>query len=206
VLRLVAVGVFVGALSLAPAAAARAPDCATKGHTIVANEKARVYGVGDEFNRRFYGCVYGSQRRKFLGEDVCCSSSGEISTEFFRLRGRRVGYANVDRPGEGVTAWDAKVVDLRSRKVTRHSDADGGLDDLRMTGSGSLALLSDDGATRIDGHGNVNKPHAYTVAKLERDGRTPRDWGKDIDPDSLVVARHRVYWTRAGTPRSAPID
>jgi hypothetical protein len=205
VFRIAAAGVLLSSLAFVPPAAADAPACATKGHTVVANAKARVYRVGNAYDGKFYGCAYGSERRRFLGY-YTASSSYEKETAFFRLIGRRVGYANLDYTGEGVTGWDAKVVDLRLRKVTRHTSWDGGLDDLRMTGSGSLALLSDDGASSIDGDGIPNPVSRYTVAKVERDGRTVLDRGKDIDPDSLAVARRRVYWTRAGKPHSAPIE
>jgi hypothetical protein len=197
---------LVLALAVAPPAAqGKAPDCATAGHTVVANGQARVYRVGNAYDGKYYGCRYRSERRKLLGY-YSGSSNNQLDTGFFRLRGRRVGFANLDFPGEGITAWDAKVVDLRTREVTRHSDANGGLDDLRLTGSGSLALLTDDGSSTIDGDGIPNKVHAYTVAKVERDGRTVLDRGKGIDPESLAVARHRVYWTRGGEPRSAGIE
>ncbi|HKP91894.1 MAG TPA: hypothetical protein VJT75_18140 [Thermoleophilaceae bacterium] len=43
-----------------------------------------------------------------------------------------------------------------------------------------------------------------TVIKVER-GRV-LDRGRRIDPDSLALARHIVYWTRAGKAHSAPIE
>lgn len=204
--RAAAASVLVLGLAAAPPAAqARPHDCATTGHTVLANGKARVYRVGNTYGGEYYGCLYGSERRKLLG-DYSFSSNNQLDTGFFRLRGRRVGYANLDFPGEGIEGWEAEVVDLRTRRVTRRSNANGGLDDLRLTGSGSLALLSDDGSSTIGGDGIPNKVHAYTVAKLEQDGRTLLDRGKSIDPDSLAVASHRVYWTHAGEPRSAGIE
>ena len=202
-LRVAAAGALVLSLGFVAPGAARAPDCATAGHTVIANKKARVYRVGNDSGGKYYGCTYGSERRKLLG-GYSISSEYQSDTVFIRLRGRRVGYANVSYAG--TSAWEAKVVDLRTRKVTRRTFADGGIDDLQMTGSGSLALLTDDGATRIDGDGIPNEVQAYTVIKLESEGGTVLDRGKDVDPDSLAVARHRVYWARADEARSAPIE
>ena len=91
------------------------------------------------------------------------------------------------------------MVDLRAKKTLLSAHGENQLLTVLMTRERSLAILSDPS----DYGGPVRD---YRVSKVERSGKTLLDEGPEIDPSSLAVSRHRVYWTRNEEPHSAHID
>jgi hypothetical protein len=84
------------------------------------------------------------------------------------------------------------------KAVQKRSGA-GAMVDVLMTPARSLAVLTDvappDRETRT-----------YRVLKIEQNRKIQLDQGTEIDPRSLAVSRHLVYWTRGGQARSAHIE
>ena len=200
-----AAALLLTSLVLAPAAAAakRAPDCATTGRTVAANAQARVYMVGDDFDgAAVYGCVYGSTRRTRLGYEYT-SSSSDAGVWVAGLHGSRVGYAKW--ASSDLSSWTAKVSDLRTRTTIREMGRSGGIDDLLMTPAGSLALVHDNYNSYAEASSGPGFVHRYVVTKLESRGVTRLDGGPNVEPYTLALAPHRVYWTRGGEPRTARI-
>jgi hypothetical protein len=199
-----AAALFLASLMLATAASAakRAPDCATTGRIVAADAQARVYMVGDDYQDAVYGCVFGSARRTRLGEEYA-GSDAAASVWVAGLHGSRVGYAKLE--SLDVDFWTAKVGDLRADRTLRKVRRSGGLDDLLMTPAGSLAILHDTRNSLAEANAGPGFVQRYVVTTLDPRGATRLDGGPDVDPGSLALAPHRVYWTRGGEPRTARI-
>ena len=180
-------------------ATAKRRSCAKRGtETVVANRYARVFVAhrrGDS-DQEYYGCVYGQRRDTFLADDYAPGPGTVRTGGFFQLAGRIAGFAQRDC-GFDYCDFTARSVDLAKRRRLRKAS---GIDlyYLSITRSGSLALL--------------NKPSypwettTYAVRKVEKSGSTLLDEGPDIDPGSLALGSHWVYWRRAGVARAAPIE
>lgn len=93
------------------------------------------------------------------------------------------------------------TVDLRSKRRVRSSGQKSYAHprQVALATGGSIAYLSEE-YQEFD-----SDPPMFTVAKVEADGETTLDSGTDIDPTSLALAGHRVYWTRGGVAHSAAI-
>jgi hypothetical protein len=114
-----------------------------------------------------------------------------------QLQGRFVAYAPVTC--SDICEWRALVVDLRTRKTLLAAHGENQLYSVLMTRERSLAILGDPS----DYGGPVRD---YRVSKVEQSGKTLLDASSDIDPHSLAVSRHRIYWTHGDEPRSAHIE
>ena len=90
------------------------------------------------------------------------------------------------------------VTDTRTRK-TRYADFPSY--GFRLTG---LVLNERGAAAFIYGFPRFGAP--WVVAKLEATGVSRLDAGTDVDPKSLALADATIYWSRAGTARSAPLQ
>jgi hypothetical protein len=65
-----------------------------------------------------------------------------------------------------------------------------------LSSAGAIAYLSDQ---------SQGAPRAVYVLTLGAAQPQQIDIGEDIDPTSLALAGHTLYWTKAGQPRSAQI-
>ena len=188
-------------LVLAPSGAARTPACGTAGKTVVANSKVRVYWVSSFGRHDFYACAFKTPRqRRPLGSDHVQPTFRQ-SMIGIQLRGRFLGYG-LENCSEGYRCeWDAYAIDMgegRGRAVIKKSGG-GAVKDVLMTRARSVALLTD--VSALD-----DKTRTYRVLKIEQEGRTLLDQSPEIDPHSLAVSRHRVYWMHGADVRSAHIE
>jgi hypothetical protein len=190
---------IVCVLALVPSASARTPDCRTTGRTVVANSKARVYLVPPSQTSRpggeYFGCAFARPGRRSLGGDFSGSSAAEYVQDI-QLRGRFVAYAPVTC--SDICEWRALVADLRTRKTLLAAHGENQLYSVLMTRERSLAILNDPS----DYGGPVPD---YRVSKVEESGKTLLDRSAEIDPFSLAVSRHRMYWMHGDEARSARI-
>ncbi|HKP90600.1 MAG TPA: hypothetical protein VJT75_11595 [Thermoleophilaceae bacterium] len=189
-------------LALAPAGSARTPDCRTAGHTVLANAKVRVYYVTARGHHVYWACAFRTpDRRRPLGSQQDVPNYIRTKVIHTQLRGRFLGYGSeICYPGRPCE-WDAYAIDMREgrgtavQKVTGHGE----VRDVLMTRARSLALLTDVSEF-------VGKSKAYRILKIEQNRKIPLDQGSEIDPRSLAVSRHRVYWMHGDEPRSAHIE
>jgi hypothetical protein len=190
------------ALALIPSASARTPDCRTTGHTVLANSKVRVYWVRAYGRHDYYACAFVTpRRRRPLGSQQDRPNYIRQTVIHVQLRGRFVGYGwETCDPGYPCE-WDAYAIDMREGRGRAVQKVSGGgaLMDVLMTPARSLALLTD-----ISAPGRERR--MYKVLKIEDNRKIPLDQAFEIDPRSLAVSRHRVYWTHGDEPRSARIE
>jgi hypothetical protein len=201
-LVLAALAAVLAAVPPTPAAARR--DCATAGVTIAANARARVFQRTDKEGLRVsYACLLprGRVYRLSRHDDVNASETlGRLT-----LAGRHVGFARsgCDGPFGEYCATQVKVRDLRTGKVVRAAKAYEALSysfevsDLALAPNGDVAWISF--SEDPDYPTDVREVRAATSAR----GSVLLDSGADVGPRSLAMAGRRVYWIRAGEPRSA---
>jgi len=215
--------------------------CAVKGSRTVATDTgARVFRVSKEkrdpaYGRRvvlyfFYGCLYRTDRKYYLGADECLSSFGKLG--HMRLAGRYVAYATSVCSPDRDTRTAVSVTDLRTGRKrvfpeflsppppsvpclptecpALPSAPDTQVTALTLTTNGSVAWI-----TRKVG---VYRPHSptrlepyvlYEVRKADKSGADiVLDSGADVDPASLRLSTDGtiVYWTKRGVETSAPLQ
>ena len=200
---------FLGLLFLAVGAAGsaaapgRAAGCATSGRTIDAGPGGRVFYRRRRDPDRIYLCSYGTGRRTSIGWDDCFNAAEVQLTRFARR------YLAVDTfsCGPGGTA---STLDLRrtrdGRRVRRVAAA-------APSGPGSLAdvtdlLLRGDGtmAWIVERRDSPTSPPRYELRRSATGSASSvLAQGSDLVPGSLALAGSTLYWTQAGTPRSAPL-
>ena len=164
-------------------------DCRTNGKTILANERARVYGKLDG-DVSVFACSYRSDRPR-LDLDFRSASNG---VSRFQLVGETVAYQVA---GEGCSSGRCVGTYVESyslRTGRRLRRISGGVDRYVVKRNGSLAVA-----------GPVNDIDLrIRLAKSDMTG--PSALAADIDPGSLALAGSRIYWTEGGLPHSAVLD
>jgi type II secretory pathway pseudopilin PulG len=193
-MRRALVGIALAALLLPSGASASARSrkrCATRGTTVTANSQVRVYHTGGPDLREYTGCVLKTGRSTFLADEGGGGSNEAGS--FFRLSGPLVAFVDQRCTGSDC-AFDARTIDLRTRKAVRSArNQYGYVVDLEIARSGSFALLLYYGGPEEQ------------VGTLEADGMHSLDYGPGMDEHSLAIGGSHVYWTRGGDARSATI-
>ena len=184
----------VPALLLSDDSRSASDACTRSGTTVAANSRAEVVRDGRS-DYTAYGCHRRPRRLTRIGRYDIFDATGPRS---FRLSGRFV-------------AWDYlacnKTVDCQARV---------GVADLRtgkkrgtnLTSFGALAA-TDREVTPTGAAAWIRAAGASTtleVRKFDAAGESLLDSGTDIEPDSLAVSGSTVYWTRAGQPKSAPLE
>lgn len=164
-------------------------DCRDNGRTILANDRARVYGKLDG-DISVFACSYRSGRPRLdLGFR---GASNGVSR--FQLVGETVAYKVA---GEGCSSGRCigTYVESRSLRTGRRLQRiSGGVDRYVVKRNGSLAVA-----------GPVNDiDRRLRLAKADSTGASTL--APDIDPGSLALAGSRIYWTEGGAPRSAALD
>jgi hypothetical protein len=189
--------------AFAPSADAKMRGCKTRGqYTIVANSRARVFFANRDTNDdgEEYACLYGRKRDKRLTTDLI-DTAGR-GGDFFQLSDPDAGDQLVaftqEECGTSYCDYTAKSIDLdtglRIRRATGHS-----IISLLLVRGGSLAILEE---TSYPWESQT----IYSVKKVEASGTTVLDTGPDIDPNSLAVSSHWVYWRDGGVTREAPMQ
>ena len=191
------------------AAAKAKPSCATRGKTVVANSRTRVYTVRRSGGRKLYfGCVNG-HRRHWLGSQVPPDPNDLGETRKFvdqvQLNRRRVTYERRTCRNTFGTAGckhAVRTVDARSGKLLFRNTQHGAEFLIVAASDGSFATASEFGigpeevVSYTGPNGTVELDHA------SGDGISRAD---EIDVYSLAIGGKTIYWTHNGRPRSAPI-
>jgi hypothetical protein len=175
--------------------AQRAPACAVKGSTTVAqNEQARVYERsqrGDEDQHVLVGCLLRSGQRVQLGSWFSCGCSrGDESAPQVWLRARIVAinrFSCPPYPTLDPCVGSARTVSLRTGETLRRAGTGSSLAALVLGPRGAFAYVSSAGG----------------VVKSDADGQIVLDTGPGVDAGSLAAAGPRVYWLRGGAPQTA---
>jgi hypothetical protein len=205
------VAAFAAALAATPAIAAANSGgaCATRGTTVAANSKVRVFGIRHKAPEnlvvRYFGCTYGHQPRALTtaGRD---DRGGSITRTVFgvQLNGGLVTFGNEKCSGATVCPVKYRTVDLRTGKAIRKYDAVvyGGLGKLVAAPDGSFAASYNGGGGGIPSHGVIVA--AGPGGRKVLDEETPSNPGA-IDVDSLAIAAPSVYWIKDGAVKRAKL-
>jgi hypothetical protein len=176
----------------APSGASRGEGCRERGRTLVANERARVYGTREvpAGDLDVFACRYSSPRQRIY-LDVRSTHNGSSR---FKLAGQTVafkvageGCSSGDCVGTYVQSWDI----ASNRRLQRIF---GGPDRYVLKPNGSLAA-----AVLV----NDLDPRLHLI-RADRSG--VQELAVDVDRGSLALARSRIYWTVAGVPQTATLD
>jgi hypothetical protein len=203
-----AIAVVAATAFFVPAAQAKPRTCFPHGtKTVVANAKVRVFLRAPKDSSRdtkYYACLLRSGKRTPLG----ASGGDQIGSYYphaLRLRGPLLGWAYRVSGAKAFSCREsARSVDLRTGRTIASFDDESRtacveITALQMARSGALGLI--DSATRYD----QPAPVARSVRSVTAEGVTLLDSGEDIEATSLAVGGGRLYWTRGGEPRSAPL-
>jgi hypothetical protein len=198
----------VGAAAASAGGRSVSGGCYPKGSTTIAQDKTgRFYSSGGGPNRRWYVCAFkqGTPRKIYrfpFGRDPALSPSGRSA----KVAGRYVAFVfyglgsfcvSSGSPGAS-KVWVVDMVTGQrtfSETLTGGENLPGPGDDLVLKPDGSVAWVTSDrcsGATIL----SVNRHDSTGTASV--------DAGPGIDPNSLAAGGSWLYWTNAGSPRSAP--
>lgn len=201
------IAVVAMAVALAPSAAAgrEHASCATRGKTVLASRKARVFRAHYDpgYDAETYACLYRRGGAKRLTYDYLAGGSASGYGAAFQLTGHFVAFAQVNC-GVDDCSYTPKTVDLRTRRAVRQLGQRSDLVapfTMRVAKSGSLAILA-----RDEPQVGQSDLTVYEVRAVEATGTTTLDSGPGVDPASLALAGSHVYWTRDGVPHSATIQ
>ena len=197
-------GLLLLAVGAAGSAAApgRAAGCATSGRTIDAGPGGRVFYRRTRDPDRVYLCSYGTGRRTPIGWDDCFNAAEVQLTRF----SRRFLAVDALSCGPGGTA---STLDLRRtrdgrriRRVAAAPSMAGSLadvTDLVLRGDGTMAWI-------VELRDSPTSPPRYELRRsASGSSSSVLAQGSDLAPGSLALAGSTLYWTQAGTPRSAPL-
>lgn len=169
------------------------PDCLRSGRTVAANSSVRIFYRGDTTSHLLYECWVARRKVREIGETFGDGPDG-YGIDDVSVRGRFVAFSRFSYDRHGTYSSGAEVRDARSgRTVTVEPTSDGrAVTEVVATTRGAAAYIEVvDKATRV-------------IAIAGRT-RTVLDEAPGIERGSLAVAGSRVYWIRAGEPRSATI-
>jgi hypothetical protein len=188
---LAAVATTLGAAPTEPAASRHRDTCATRGTSVTATERVRVYRIRDDVEERYYACMLPGGRARSLGtfvEDVGGPSG-------FRVAGRLVAFVHA-RCSQTGCGGHLQVKDVRTNRDRLHALAPQarGVPDMELRSNGALAWTQ-----RV---GTFDAP-VYEVRKLEGGTDVLLDAGPDSAPTSLAASGATLYWTRGAEARSA---
>jgi hypothetical protein len=194
---LIAIGCMTAVvLAAQPVAAATKKErrriCAARGATLASSRLARVFLVDRDGDRSLYGCMRSDGRLQLLATWYSCGcSTGDDPDPSVRLRARRfvelTEYESCGpQPAPDCGGEATTLRDLRSR----HEAAVQGALVQVVAGPAGAFAFSDGRVVLVAGDG---------IALV-------LDPGPGVEPGSLAFARTRLYWTRDGLPRSAPLQ
>jgi hypothetical protein len=184
------------------------PGCYPKGSTTIAQDKTgRFYSSGDGPKRRWYVCGFsqGMPRKIYrfpFGQDPAVSPSGPSA----KVAGRYVAFVfygltgfcgSSGHPGAS-RVW---VVDMLTGQRTFSETLTGGEN---FPGPGNDLVLKPDGSAAWVTSDRCSGATIFSVNRHDSTGTASVDSGPQIDPRSLAAGGSWLYWTNAGSPRSAP--
>jgi hypothetical protein len=218
--RIIAVAALAAtAVAVVPPAARSAPACARSGATILANAHARVFRRGKVRTGETKGAALYFSCSLRTGHTRRLNRRGDfginrVAASSIRLAGRYVGYVENDVEAVAVLPF-AIVVDARSGHIVRapqgsdQEDEDFGIAGLVLTARGTEAWITRDCVRSTTAPTTCARPVTveYRVTVSDATGERVVAHSTTIAPRSLALAAnsHAIYWTDAGTARTAPI-
>ena len=173
------------------------PDCKRRhSHTIYESQRVRLFWVRDRnYDEHDYACNRDSNKRISLG--VVWESDSDSRFDF-QERGEWLGF--VDLWGtKDVEGMNANALNIRTGQLNSDGDQFTLVRSYGLTRRGSIAWIQSP-------EPDVGDPTDYAVYLRVRGAkRRFLDSGSDIDPRSLAVGGHHVYWVRGGAVRTAAI-
>jgi hypothetical protein len=170
----------VAAMAPSPALPESRDRCAQKGsRTVARDDVARIYARGDFL----IGCLRRSGRRTqlFRNEDDGFAHRAAWGEVF--LEGRFVAWTVTVVDGSVTTRWVA-TRDLRTRRSGDEVSYDGELQEVALSHTGGLAIVSG-GALKV------------------RDGGGARILDRGVDPSTVTVSGSTLTWSSGGQEREA---
>jgi hypothetical protein len=174
--------------------------------TVASTKDVRVFSVithpRDEGEVAYatvtYGCLLRRKRPLKLGS---------VDPKTLVIQGHRIAFYTWWRYSAEHCYGEAGVSDLDTRSSRRFRERDNANAPVRIAlgVGGTMAFaLPLDNSCRL--YGNGSPPPQWEVRTYGPTGLQRLDVSPDIDPNSIAVAGHWLYWMRAGEPRSARID
>jgi hypothetical protein len=190
-------GVVLAAFATTPLATARSghhPNSpCVGGATLKRNLHVRVFRKRIGEQSVVFACASGGKRAVRLGALDPETPSGVDS---FAIDGVMVGYHRYTCDHGGLCEMSVGVVNARTRKQVRtSSSAEGFVRSLVVSATGSAAWI------RVSGLGL-----GVFVTAMDPNGERNLDQGREIDPTSLALGGHHVYWLNAGQANGAQLD
>lgn len=188
------------ATGVVPAYAESGPSCSTRDKTVISNAQVRVFSIGRDAEKDYFGCLRGGDRIRRLSD-----SGIDYGPAGFVLAGTIVGYVEVLCSRYDDSPCAQRMFDVDLRDGTKRLQ--GPFYDLRgarieVTSRRDTAIVAE-----LDG----NQGHVI-IYKRDREG-FGRLGGTDIDPDSVRVTEKTVAWrdssglhTYIFAPSAANID
>jgi hypothetical protein len=207
VLRVALVAAALSAAVLATAADGRpGRHACSGGRTITRTPTARVYARHARFGTGAWGCLYATGRPVLLGT---WRLDRDNTVERITLAGPYAAFDDLELDTHGDGSDDVKALDLRSGRTVHHRQfemlPDEGVQErvigLKLTRAGSIAWTVDH---RTDSSGQSLVDEQVWKADRTRGGQL-LDSGPTLDPRSLRLEDHRIFWRVAQSTRSAPI-
>jgi hypothetical protein len=141
-----------------------------------------------------YLCVWKSRKRFKLAEGSGGDASGDYLNGFVTA-GKFLLYATAPNGKIDLGRGEIKMLDFRSGKRSRPAFGAWPVD-WELSRKGTIAYTTDE---------SQGAPRGVYELPLGAAGPDQLDLGEDIDPMSLALAGHTLYWTRAGQAQSAQI-
>jgi hypothetical protein len=156
------------------------------------------------------GCAFAHGREVSIGRPAGFSSQGGGGIDEEVLAGHLVAYERVAFPGPQSPFGATYVVivrDLRSGRLLREMPNGAPRLGSKQVGAGptrAIVLRADGGVAWIveDEARRAARP-VYDVYAADRTGTRLLASGEDVDPSSLALVGHRLYWLRATVPATA---
>jgi hypothetical protein len=192
----IVVAVVLVPTSLADARKRRDPCRPKHSTTLFANDTIRLFDVpkGDD-GKSEYVCSWASRRRFFLTHSDAAEDVNEVRN--FETSGRFFLYVTYTCTKEFCNYGEVGLIDLRAGTRRRPSLPDPS--EIALTDTGTVVYTTDPPVSSLP-----NPPGVYVLARSASQPE-PLDAGDDLDPRSLALAGHTVYWTRGGQPHSARV-
>lgn len=214
-----AAALFIGGVSHgAEPGRLKARSCDTaKSRAFAANEHGRLIKrersgthVGEGQELLVYACTGRTRRpvRVFYCANDGCSVTDASLTGCYAAIGTHEAYRSL---GQGATS--VRRVDFCRRRVVvvahashvqgKNGGGSAAVTDVAVKRNGSTAWIW--GIQRLD-ENRVVGPMSIEVEKLDTHGRAQLDAAPDIDPRSLALSGSRLYWLKAGGPRTGRLE
>jgi hypothetical protein len=186
---------------------------------LLANGQAEIYEAHEAPGTGFvHACAFGTGRVTRLGSVAECSSGVCAGIEHETLSGSLVAYDSFSTAVGLRGEWYVQVRDLRTRRLLRKVPTGAPLQKLPgsvglgpatgvvVTRSGGVAWIAWDLQRSQPATGATPARRFYDVYACDVAGTRLLAAGPDVDPSSLALAGHTLYWVQSGKPLSAALQ